>query len=336
MAKAPKAAKVKKAEGRPGLRDVAKAAGVSIATVSYALNGRGNLSKEMISRVRKVAESLGYLPNGAAQAMRTGRTKTIGLVLPDLTNPFFPELAQSIEVQARKLGLSVFLIDSQGDPEIEREGVSRLVTQGVDGIVWCPCSARDSLAEFREQIPVVAIDRPIPSYDVVMSDYDAGGVAIADLLLARDCRKIGLLSGPQDLAVAKLRRDAFLDHKPERCEVIWEAETAFSLDLSEAAKDRCRTPGGVDVIICANDMIAIGAIAELQVNGFTVPDDIAIIGFDDIPWARIVSPPLTTIRQPLADLGTQATELLVARIADKTAACRRIIIGVDVIRRDSF
>lgn len=336
MAKTPKSEKAPKADGRPGLRDVAKAAGVSIATVSYALNGRGNLSKDVIERVRKIAQTLGYLPNGAAQAMRTGKTNAIGLVLPDLTNPFFPELAQSIEVQARRLGLSVFLIDSQGDPDIEREGVSRLVTHGVDGIVWCPCSAEDSLAELRDQIPVVAIDRPIPGYDVVMSDYDAGGVAIAELLTSRDYRRIGILSGPQILTVAQLRRDAFLDHKPIQCEIVWEAETDFSLSLSEAAKRRCHSLENVDVVICANDMIAIAAMAQLRANGVTVPDDVRIIGFDDIPWAQIVSPSLTTIRQPLSELGAKATELLVARIADKTAPCRRVIIGIDVARRDSF
>lgn len=318
------------------LKDVAEAAGVSIAAASYALNQTGTVSTEVRRKVQRTAERLGYIPNTAAQSMRTGKTNSIGLVLPDLKNPFFPELAQAVETQARASGYSVFLIDCQGTPEVEREGASRLISQGVEGIVWCPCSAIDTLAEFRKSIPVVVVDRPMENYDVVMSDYDAGGMALAKLLIDRKANRIGLISGPQNLLVAKLRRNAFLNHKPENSKIIWEAETAFDLNLSTNAKKRCRSLEDVDVIVCANDMIAISAIVELKAAGTAVPDDVGVVGFDDIPWAAIVSPSLTTVRQSLSELGSEAVTLLLSRIAGESGSLRRVNIGVETVERESL
>lgn len=322
--------------GRVSLKDVAEAAGVSIATASYALNQRGAVSAEVRRKVRRIAERLGYIPNTAAQSMRTGKTNSIGLVLPDLKNPFFPELAQAVETQARVSGYSVFLVDCQGNPEVEREGVSRLVSQGVEGLVWCPCSATDTLAEFRNSIPVVVVDRPMDSYDVVMSDYDAGGRVLAKLLATRKVDRIGLFSGPQNISIAKLRRDAFISHNPKHSTIVWEVETDFSLNLSPKARERCRSIEGVDVIVCANDMIAIAVVAELKAAGVAVPGDVGVVGFDDVPWAAIVSPSLTTVRQPLAELGSQAATLLLSRIAGGPGSLRRINIGVEIVERDSL
>ena len=336
MSKSPHPANGAPKKSRVSLKDVAVAAGVSIATASYALNQTGAVSTEVRRKVQRVAERLGYIPNTAAQSMRTGKTNSIGLVLPDLKNPFFPELAQAVETQARASGYSVFLIDCQGAPEVEREGVGRLVSQGVEGIVWCPCSATDTLAEFRESTPVVVVDRPMENYDVVMSDYDSGGRTLAKLLVDRKAERIGLISGPQNLLVAKLRRDAFLDHKPDHFEIVWETETEFSLNLSPQAKKRCRSIEGVDVIVCANDMIAIAVIAELKAAGTAVPDDVGVVGFDDVPWATIVSPALTTVRQSLAELGSQATALLLSRIIGDPGSLRRINIGVELVERESL
>lgn len=336
MAKTPTSSIVSERRARVGLRDVARSAGVSLAAASYALNQTGNVSAEVRRKVRRVAEELGYTPNNAAQAMRTGKTNSIGLILPDLRNPFFPKLAQAVATQARASDFSVFLVDCLGDPQVELEAATRLVKQGVDGFVWCPCSANDTLAAFRKTVPVVVIDRPMPDYDVVMSDYDAGGRELARLLSDRGAARVGLVTGPIGLPIAQLRRQAFFAHKPASCAVQWEVQTEFGLTLSAAAQDRCRRAHDVDVIVCANDMIAVAVIAELKAAGFDVPRDLGVVGFDDIPWAEIVSPSLTTVRQSLAEIGAQAASLLLSRIASGPGPARHLNIGVEIVRRGSF
>src|SRR5579872_6203156 len=144
------------------VKDIAAAVGVSVATVSNVLNERPNVGAVTRRNVLEAARRLGYSPNRAAQAMRTGRTRAIGLVLPDLTNPFFPELAQAVENKARSLGLLVCLIDSQGSLHSESDGFSLLLQHAVDGIIWCPLGTRLPRALKKLSSPIVLIDRPRP------------------------------------------------------------------------------------------------------------------------------------------------------------------------------
>src|ERR1700730_1717852 len=165
------------------VKDIAAAVGVSVATVSNVLNSRPNVGRVNRQKVLRVAKQLGYRPNRAAQAMRTGRTRAIGLILPDLTNPFFPELAQAVENTARSLGLLVCLIDSQGRVDGEADGFALLMQHAVDGIIWCPVGA--SLPAHLKNLarPVVLIDRPRPGYAVVHSNYVMGGGLLASYAL---------------------------------------------------------------------------------------------------------------------------------------------------------
>src|ERR1700746_1638115 len=153
------------------VKDIAAAVGVSVATVSNVLNGRPNVGRDNRQKVLRAAKRLGYRPNRAAQAMPTGRPRAIGLVLPDLTNPFFPELAQSVENTARNLGLLVCLVDSQGRAQGEADGFAILMQQPVDGIIWCPLGSRLPAYVKNVARPVVLIDRPRPGYAVVHSNY---------------------------------------------------------------------------------------------------------------------------------------------------------------------
>src|SRR5215469_403077 len=153
------------------VKDIAAAVGVSVATVSNVLNGRPNVGRAIRQQVLRAAKRLGYQPNRAAQAMRTGRTRAIGLVLPDLTNPFFPELAQAVENTARSRGLLVCLVDSQSRSEGEADGFALLMQHAVDGIIWCPLGPRVPSGIKELARPVVLIDRPRPGYAVVHSNY---------------------------------------------------------------------------------------------------------------------------------------------------------------------
>src|SRR5215813_5592113 len=197
------------------VKDIAAAVGVSVATVSNVLNGRPNVGRATRQQVLHVAKQLAYRPNRAAQAMRTGRTRAIGLVLPDLTNPFFPELAQAVENTARSLGLLVCLIDSQGRVDGESDGFALLMQHAVDGIIWCPLGSRPPSALRKLDRPVVLIDRPGLRYAVVHSNYVMGGELLARHAVRMGHRRVGLLSGPADLESACQRRDGFVNACPD-------------------------------------------------------------------------------------------------------------------------
>src|SRR5258706_1490590 len=183
---------------RATIRHIAALAGVSTAAVSFALNGTGSVGEEVRSRILKAAEDLDYRRNQSAHSMRTGRSQTIGLVLPDLCNPFFPELAQAVEDAARRAGYAVLLADSGNGAE-ERESLELLTRHGVDGICWCPRSSGDAGALRALPTPMVLIDRPLPGYDVVHSDYEMGGRLLVEHLAGARYRRIGLLAGREDI-----------------------------------------------------------------------------------------------------------------------------------------
>ena len=323
-----------KPHGRVTLRDVAKESGVSVATVSYVLNSTGSVGDKVKKLVRSAVKRLGYTPNLSAQAMRTGRTKTLGIILPDLRNPFFPELAQSVENAARHNGFAVFLIDTQESATAEAEGIFKLIQHGVEGIIWCPSSDKDYFQEYAGAIPVVVIDRPLPDYDTVYSDYRKGGKLLAQYLLAEGHQKIGMISGPQTIESAVQRRLGFLEEIGTHAEIIWEVENPFSLSICPEVKEKLAEQN-VSVIVAGNDMIAIGAIKTLNHLKITVPDSVSIVGFDDVPWSDIVQPPLTTMRQPLSELGKEAVNLLLRRIENPQASKKKVILDVKLIVRQS-
>lgn len=316
------------------LKDVAEEVGVSATTVSYVLNGKGSVSKKVRNRILGAVKRLGYRPNRMAQAMRTGRTRSIGLVLPDLTNPFFPELAQKVLDAARTEGYMVVLVDSQNLASHEGESFALLDQQGVDGILWCPSgdTAPKQLAMVR--CPVVLIDRPLPGFDVVHSDYRTGGELLARYAISLGHKMVGLLSGPQELESARLRRDGFLEAAGDKIDVVWDIEVPFSSELTGEARGMLDARDAT-LVVAGDDLIAVGVLDALNEAGRTVPDDVSLLGFDDIPWATVIRPQLTTIRQPIAAIGTEAVTLLTRKLLNPNAPLRKIILEVALVERGS-
>ncbi len=281
------------------VKDIAATVGVSVATVSNVLNGRPNVGRVNRQRVLRVARQLGYRPNRAAQAMRTGRTRAIGLVLPDLTNPFFPELAQAVENTAR----------SPVGPRL-------------------PAHLK-TLAR-----PVVLIDRPRPGFAVVHSNYVMGGGLLAKYALRMGHTRVGLLSGPQNLESARQRRDGFVNAFPPGG-IAWEVNVGFDGLLTLDARDALIRRRNATLIVAGNDLIAISAIRFLAEQGVSVPDEVSITGFDNISWADVVRPRLTTIAQPVGAIGAKAVELMQERMSGAKIATRRTIFDVALVERDS-
>ena len=318
------------------VRDVAREAGVSLATVSYALNGNGSVGEEMRQHVKDVAAKLGYRPNQRAQAMRTGKSNTIGLILPDLRNPFFPELAQAVEHAARERGYATFLIDTHVSTDHEYSGIERLLQQGVDGIIWFPASQKDTASELKAEVPIVVLDRQLKKYDRVIPDHFKGGVMQAAHLADSEHKKFAIVSGPQDVDNMRLRRDgAVAEISKQQGELLWEVETVFgqtlSPDVKTALKDNKAT-----AIIAGNDMIALSVIRELKGLGVKVPEQVSIIGFDNVPWCDLVDPRLSTVSMPLAEIGLQAVRILFEQIDGKSINKQQeFVVDLKVVERES-
>lgn len=317
------------------VKDVAAAAGVSVATVSNVLNGRPNVGGATRQRVLRVAQQLDYHPNRAAQAMRTGRTRAIGLVLPDLTNPFFPELAQAVENTARNLGLLVCLIDSQNSPEGEADGFSLLMQHAVDGIIWCPLGRRMPTQMRSFARPVILIDRPRAGYAVVHSNYLMGGRLLAEYAARMGHRRVGLLSGPQHIESARQRRDGFLESLPKGSEIAWEVCVGFDGVLTQEACVALERRRNATLIVAGNDLIAINAIRRLTDQGVRIPEEVSVTGFDNIRWTDLLTPRLTTIAQPVGAIGARAVELMQERMCGRKIDKQRTVFDVELIERDS-
>lgn len=320
---------------RPTMQDVARKAGVSAATVSYVLNGTGSVGPDVQKLVQDAAKSIRYRVNRAARATRTGQTHSIGLILPDLNNPFFPEMAHVVQAAARRAGYAVFLIDSDGDTELEKTGAEDLIGRGVEGIVWFPASEQDVLADFHDDIPIVVVDRPLPNYDTVSSDYYAGGAALAKHVIESGHRRIGMVVGPQSLSSAEQRRGGFVHTVGKSGEIAWEVENNFSIKLSDETRHQL-DDDSVTVIVCGNDLIAIGVMRALHEKGRRVPDDVSVVGFDDIPWAGYSIPGLATVRQPFGALGKEAANLLIRRISGDDSPFLSLTLGMRLVPRESL
>lgn len=316
------------------LKDVAKLVGVSVATVSYVLTGRGSVSKEVSEKVHSAVKELGYRPNRKAQAMRTGLSKSIGMILPDLTKPYFPHLAQQVESAARKAGFAVLLVDCQNQADAEEEGFDLLEQQGVDGIIWFPLDNHTPQNMHNLKCPVVLIDRTIPGYDAVHCDFSAGGALQARYAIQQGHRRVGLLCGPHTIESAPKRRQGFVDAAGDKLEIAWDIEVPFSTELTDEARQALQK-NDVSLIACGDDLIAIGALGALNDYGIKVPEQVSVLGFDNIPWSKIVTPKLTTINQPISAIGAEAVNILTQKIQTPDDTVRAIILGVELVERDS-
>jgi len=316
------------------LKDVAREAGVSIAAVSYSLNGGGTIGEEVRTRVREVAERIGYRPNRSAQAVRTGRTMSIGLIVPDLNNPYYPALAQAVERAARQAGYTVVLIDSSGSEADEIEAMRHLENHGVAGAIWCQTSTELARAADDYQVPIAVIGSPGVAFDNVTADDEQGGRLAARHLLALGHSRFGVLTGASVPEGKDDRRAAFLDELKGRAEIRWEMKTPYSIDFDQRMVEKL---AGRDVtaVLCGNDLIAISVLRAARELRITVPRDLSVVGFDDIPWASIVTPALTTINQPVGEMAAVALTLLLDRIAEPTRPVRHFKVGVQLVERDS-
>ena len=311
------------------IKDVAERAGVSPATVSRVLNGQQRyIRPETRERVLRAVQELGYLPDRRAQALRRRRTGVIGVLTPDISNPFFSLLVRGVEHEARAHGYSVLICDSQNAPEGEDRAIDALLRERVDGVIVTSVRADNTkLLKFLSKgIALVVADRPLTHLDVptVTVDNVRDGYKLTKHLLALGYERLAFIQGPSDTATALGRWTGYLqalrehDLEPPKGAVV-SGDFTFEGGY-RAAKRLLRRLGAFDAIVAANDLMALGALYALRERGIAVPDELGLAGFDDIPMASWVHPRLTTVAIPAYRIGKEAMKLLCACVrtdADK-------------------
>lgn len=297
--------------------DVARRAGVSTAVVSYVLNGGPRaVSADKRARVLRAVTDLGYSRDAVAAALSSRHSRALGLLLPDASNPFFADLARRIEDAAFARGYIVLIGNSAEDRDREARHLAAFFSHRVDGVVACVADVDapvpSGLAERLDRVVLLdRVPRDWPGRAVAV-DNRAGGALAAQRLRSRGCRRTAIVAGPAGFAHVADRVGGFLTSAGGAAEVDVEAAASFGFESGRDAMARLLERVRLDGVFCCSDALAIGALAALAERGRRVPDDVAVIGFDDVPQARVTNPPLTTIAQPLDDLAEHAlTSLLV-------------------------
>jgi len=310
------------------IRDVASEVGVSVTTVSHALSGKRPVNTQLRRRIRETADRLGYRPNRIAAAMTTGKTHTLGMVVPDIANPFFGELLASAERAAGERGYTVIGCSSELDSTRETRDVRALLDRRVDGLIYLASSAgaNPALAEVEQaRVPIVALDEEMSSLPgtalVVTVDNEQGGALAAGHLLELGHEEIAVVAGPRGLPTASARLAGFVEalaqagRRLTRSRIL-RADAYRMSSGRKAGAALLERDEALTAIFCANDLIALGVIEAVRELGRDVPAGVSVVGFDDSFVASLVSPPLTTIRQPLARLGKEAANLTIDLIED--------------------
>ena len=327
-----------------GIRDVAAAASVSVGTVSNVLNAPERVAPATVARVHAAIEKLGFVRNDAARQLRAGQSRCVGLLVLDVGNPFFTDVARSAELRAAQHNLVVLLGTSDDDPRRERTYLDTFEEQRVFGLLISPVGEDlDRLVALqRRGVPVVLVDRDgtgTPFASVAVDDV-AGGRLAARHLCERGRRRIAYVGGPlglrqvaDRLAGARVAVDEFpgatLEVVPTDEPSVLAGRAAGELLCARPAEQR------PDAVFCANDLLAIGMLQGLASGGVSVPGDIALIGYDDIDFARSTAVPLSSIRQPSADIGVTAIDLLLAAVESPEAEPRHVVFRPELEARAS-
>lgn len=329
------------------LADVAREAGVSMMTVSRAVNNKEGVSQETRQAIEEVIKRIGYRPNIIARGLATQRTGTLGLVVPDISNPFFSEVARGVEKTASAQNYSVLVCNTEEDPERELDLLELLSEKWVDGLVLCSSRLeQQKLKSVLVRFPAaILVNRQLKSMNIrntvgsVLIDDKAGGRMATNHLIESGHKVIGFLSGPSISQSSHWRTEGYR-------QALAAADLPYRQDLvlpcsptvaggQQAASDLLEKYPEITALFCYNDLVAVGAIQACVEVGRAIPNDLAIVGYDDIMLAPLVTPPLTTCRVAREELGSLAAGLLLERLGGCTEDCEKRILQPELIIRAS-
>ena len=307
----------------PTIKDVARVARVSVATVSATLSGKSYVSPELKTRVLEAVAKLDYAPNSVASGLKRGRMNLIGLIVPDITNPFHTEIVRAVQDRAQARGYAVLLVDSEQSPDRETELLKLMRSHGAAGIILCPTATEEhygSLTNLIGQMPLVALDSPLGGavYDTILLDNAEAGRLAAEHILGFGHRRVGAVIGPPGYhpSAERLRgfekalNDAQIPSAPELIETghFRQKEGYDACERLLAARER------PTALFVANNQMLIGVMRALAFQGLHCPDDLSVVSIDDFPWASAFTPKLTVVRQPIEEMASLAVEMLLRRI----------------------
>ena len=323
--------------------DVARKAGVSVATVSRVLNDSPHVSAAVRRKVLRAAKSLNYQPNRTAQRLRAKRSHVIGLVISDIQNPFFTSVVRGIEDVAYKHDYSVVLCNSDEDPEKERLYINVMRAEAVAGVILASTTETNPLVAdlFDHDIPVVAIDRRIKDkrVDSVLAANTQGAFQAVSHLIALGHRRIGFVGLPLTRTTGKERYDGYAralrEHGLPVSRQLVRIADAKQQGGHQRTVDLMTERPSITALFVANNLMTLGALGAIRERGMKIPDDISVVGFDDMPWATLLEPPLTAVAQPTYELGQRAAELLLERLKQPQKPATHIELKTSLIIRGS-
>lgn len=323
------------------ITDVAREAGVSVSTVSHVVNGTRFVKAETRDRVRAAIERLDYTPSSSAQSLKKNVTHTIGLIVTSSTNPYFAEVVARLEAELYAAGFNLMLCNSGRDIDKQRSYIRTLKGRRIDGLLVLESVLSEAYLELLAScsFPVVVLDADTPGLASVSDDSELGGYLATSHLIEQGHRAIGCIAGPEQHHQSRRRFRGFrraLDEAGLPLEPGWVHVGNMDIESGEAAVRRlCGGPQRPTALFAFNDFSALGAISQATRQGLQVPDDLSVIGYDDIEIARLFTPALTTVRQQAGTLCREASRLLISAIADKATSVEHLKVAPELVVRDS-
>ncbi len=335
----------KKENKSPTMKDVAKLAGVSISTVSHVINKTRYVEPETREKVYQAIKTLGYRPNILASSLRKRVTNTIGLIISNITNLFYPEVVRGVEDYLAKYNYNLILCNSDENVEKEKNYIEVLFSRRVDGLIITPSKSsetRENLDLFREKnIPIVLVDRKIEGLeeDVVLADNMEGTYEAISYLISLGHKKIGIITGPLDTTTGCERLEGYLKALEDKGlkkddNLIYEGDFKEEGGYKgvEALLNISNPP---TAIFTSNNLMALGALKKVTELGLKIPQDLSLISFDDMDWFPYFSPPLTAVYQPAYELGETAVKLLFERLKRGRKKRKEVRLPTKLIIRES-
>lgn len=328
----------------PTMKDVARLAGVSVATVSTTLSGASYVSPELKARVHEAIEALGYAQNAMASGLKRGATRLLGLVVPDITNPFFTALAHAVQVRAQAAGYAVLLASSEQEIAQERTSLRLMRSHQAAGTILCPIGDEEAYRDLARDLgpmPAVAVDHATDTMalDAVLLDNRTAARLATAHILEYGHRDVAAIVGPQHLLPGRERLAGFtaaLDEAGIATDpALIRAGSFREEDAHDACLDLLRAPGRPTAIFVANNHMLVGVMRALAVAGASCPDDVSIASIDDFPWAAAFAPALTTVRQPVDAMAEAALGLLLGRIGGAEGPPTRVRLDPALVVRAS-
>ena len=325
------------------MKDVARLAGVSIATVSRVMSGTATVSRKLRERVQAAIEELDYRPSRVARSLRTRRARILGVIVSDIRNPFFTAVVRGIEDVAHVNAYSLLLCNSDENAVKEQLYIQVLLAERVAGVIISPTDEDSTTCGtlVDSRIPVVAVDRRLRRVDAdtVIVDNIKGASQAVSHLVRMGHRRIASIGGPARISTGRERlegyRNALADHEiavDESLIKIGDFKQDSGYQLAHELLSLENAPGAIFV---ANNLMTLGALSAIHGRGLNIPRDVAIVGFDDMPWATSLPPPLTAVAQPTYELGSTAANLLLQRIADRERVLVEMMLEPDLVVRAS-